>query len=566
MMGGAKRRSKVYVDDHQNTDTNPLPPSPPHTHSPSHELAVNLCVGMLDCPSLVKVEGVCSGDLVMGLLSGYSTIGGPPNFDTCTRDVYDGGRKVGADQAERMVNEVGECMRILHEKGISHGDLYGHNILVKKGLGLGEDEVCYVSDFGAAFFYDEEKEWGRLVEKIELRAFQVLVEEVMNITEVRERDYYDRMIVEYMEDYAKSLGEVAENGGGFDSVSPRLYSAKTDMFRSWPRFVRICVGYLTAVLFTLSFLSIPLLAVFLLPSCWSSFESRMVSTFFLLTYTASMASKTREWPAFRDIGQLWYEVFNFRFTTSPRDLRKKVKKGQEEDSHFVMAMHPHGIVPLHAVLWSAFCNQFMTDYVTGDSLYGFGAAADVVGHVPFLRNIMGWLSAGSATFDVLKRGLTRGDVECVNRNEGRRPKHLFLLPGGVAEVFESTVGKHAVIFKNRRGLIRLSLECSCQVMPCYVFGGTDFFHNAISGDTWAAKQARKIKMGLTFFWGYAGMPFLPFMPDVTICVGEPVDCTGWDGSDEMIEGKHKEYLDNLVGLFEKYQKVAGYEGGKLEVK
>ncbi|GMH59688.1 hypothetical protein TrRE_jg7489 [Triparma retinervis] len=467
--------------------------------SPSHELAVNLCVGMLGCSSLVPVEGVCSGDLVMGLLEGYETIGGPPNFDTCTRDVYEEGRKVGADQAERAVNEVGECLRLLHAKGISHGDLYGHNILVKKGVGLGENEGCY-------------------------------------------------------------------EGGGFENISPRLYTAKTDMFRSWPRPVRIFVGYLTAVLFTLSFLTIPLLLILLSPSCWSNFESRMASTLILLLYASSIYASPKEWPAFRDLGQLWYSVFNFRFTTSPLSLRSQVSLGQESTSHFVMAMHPHGIVPLHAVLWSAFCNQFMTDGVTGASLYGFGAAADAVGYVPFLRNIMGWLSAGSASRDVLKRGLTKGDVPCVNLNGGRRPRHLFLLPGGVAEVFESAVGEHAVVFKGRRGLIRLSLECGCEVMPCYVFGGTDFFHNAIKGDTWAAKAARKLKMGLTFFWGHLGMPFLPFTPSVTICVGDVVDCKGWDGSEEEVERKHSEYLDKLEELFEKYKKVAGYEEAVLEIK
>ena len=49
-------------------------------------------------------------------------------------------------------------------------------------------------------------------------------------------------------------------------------------------------------------------------------------------------------------------------------------------------MHPHGIVPFHAILWAAYCDQH---YVYEDKqLYGFGAAADVVGYLPFLRNIM----------------------------------------------------------------------------------------------------------------------------------------------------------------------------------
>ena len=38
---------------------------------------------------------------------------------------------------------------------------------------------------------------------------------------------------------------------------------------------------------------------------------------------------------------------------------------------------------------------------------GFGAAADVVMYLPFLRNIMAWLSAGSASYKALKEGLVK---------------------------------------------------------------------------------------------------------------------------------------------------------------
>lgn len=69
----------------------------------------------------------------------------------------------------------------------------------------------------------------------------------------------------------------------------------------------------------------------------------------------------------------------------------------------ILAMHPHGIVPLQAVLWSAYCDQYFRD---GDRfMYGFGAAADVVAYVPYLRNFLFWLSAGSASYNVLRDGL-----------------------------------------------------------------------------------------------------------------------------------------------------------------
>ncbi len=76
-----------------------------------------------------------------------------------------------------------------------------------------------------------------------------------------------------------------------------------------------------------------------------------------------------------------------------------------DDEQFIMAMHPHGIVPLQAVIWAAFCDQYFDDPESKKSLYGFGAAADAVGYVPFLRNIMGWLSAGPADYKTLKKGL-----------------------------------------------------------------------------------------------------------------------------------------------------------------
>lgn len=40
-------------------------------------------------------------------------------------------------------------------------------------------------------------------------------------------------------------------------------------------------------------------------------------------------------------------------------------------------------------------------------MYGFGAAADVVMYIPFLRNVMGWLSGGPASYKALKDGLTK---------------------------------------------------------------------------------------------------------------------------------------------------------------
>jgi hypothetical protein len=63
---------------------------------------------------------------------------------------------------------------------------------------------------------------------------------------------------------------------------------------------------------------------------------------------------------------------------------------------------------------------------------------------------------------------------------GRTPRHLYILPGGIAEIFTSTPGKHTIVAQ-RKGLMRLSLETGAHLYPCYVFGGTDFYDNLATG-------------------------------------------------------------------------------------
>ena len=109
-------------------------------------------------------------------------------------------------------------------------------------------------------------------------------------------------------------------------------------------------------------------------------------------------------PLARKVGQLWYEVFDFHTNISPAVAVEKVKEG--DLFQVACAMHPHGIVPFHAILWASYCDQYMTDRKTKKTLYGFGAAADVVMYMPFLRNIMGWLTAGPADYKTLQQGLT----------------------------------------------------------------------------------------------------------------------------------------------------------------
>jgi hypothetical protein len=49
---------------------------------------------------------------------------------------------------------------------------------------VGQDDVAFtvkLSDFGAAFFYDRQSNYGKMLEAVELRAFAILVEELHSL-------------------------------------------------------------------------------------------------------------------------------------------------------------------------------------------------------------------------------------------------------------------------------------------------------------------------------------------------------------------------------------------------
>ena len=128
--------------------------------------------------------------------------------------------------------------------------------------------------------------------------------------------------------------------------------------------------------------------------------------------------------------------------------------------------------------------------------------------------------------------------------------------------------RHAIVFKKRTGLIRLSLETGAELLPTYVFGGTDFFHNLATHDNLLSRLSRRFRMGLTLFFGQFCLP-VPFQAKVLLCVGEPIPVKKWTGEgkipEDLIDDLHSKYLNSINDLFEKYKSVGGYPDAHLEI-
>ncbi|KAA0972848.1 leucine-rich repeat-containing protein kinase family protein [Pseudomonas sp. ANT_H12B] len=147
--------------------------------SPLHEM--NACITAGIHPNLIRVEGrivdhpQAQAGLVMQLIDpSYRNLAGLPSLASCSRDVYANDTRFSAGVGLRIASGIASVAEHLHQHGITHGDLYGHNIL------WNEQGDCLLGDFGAASFHATSNSLeSRALQRIEVRAFGVLLGELL---------------------------------------------------------------------------------------------------------------------------------------------------------------------------------------------------------------------------------------------------------------------------------------------------------------------------------------------------------------------------------------------------
>lgn len=164
--------------------------------SPADEMAAVLAAGAHE--SLVTVLGRVhghpdedatgpeatkfQGGIVMQLVPPhYAVLGQPPSLATCTRDRFREDASLSASCVLSMLTGIAGAAAHLHARGISHGDLYAHNILASS-----EDAHALLGDFGAATVYGHGSAGDCEVEKLEVLAFAHLIEDMLGL--IREED------------------------------------------------------------------------------------------------------------------------------------------------------------------------------------------------------------------------------------------------------------------------------------------------------------------------------------------------------------------------------------------
>ncbi len=147
--------------------------------SPVNEM--NACLAAGSHPHLIDVLGKIknhpqqNNGLVMSLIPPhFSNLGNPPSLQSCSRDVFDANTNFSLQQVLKIAKGIASVCTQLHSSGINHGDLYAHNIL------FDGDGNHLLGDFGAATFYNTQSEEAEAIQKIEIRAYGCLLDDLLS--------------------------------------------------------------------------------------------------------------------------------------------------------------------------------------------------------------------------------------------------------------------------------------------------------------------------------------------------------------------------------------------------
>lgn len=153
---------------------------------PKDEL--NACLKVGNHINLVRSLAQVNEDdylaLIMNLIpEHFHNLGLPPTFTTCTRDTFPENFNLSIEKISMIVTQMISVFEHLHENKVCHGDLYAHNTM------FDDNANVIFGDFGAATMYHMLTDAQQhAIKKIEHRALQHFIDDLLNICDEKDRD------------------------------------------------------------------------------------------------------------------------------------------------------------------------------------------------------------------------------------------------------------------------------------------------------------------------------------------------------------------------------------------
>ena len=142
---------------------------------------IHCCLQAGDHPNLIKVKSQIKAQDQLGLVmelipGGYSNLGLPPSLETCTRDTFHENAKLTSTEVLKIAKQMLSAIKHMHDKQVSHGDIYAHNTMVNESYEL------LFGDFGAATDLSNlASNQKNFMQAIEVRAIGNMLDDLLNL-------------------------------------------------------------------------------------------------------------------------------------------------------------------------------------------------------------------------------------------------------------------------------------------------------------------------------------------------------------------------------------------------
>ncbi len=216
----------------------------------------------------------------------------------------------------------------------------------------------------------------------------------------------------------------------------------------------------------------------------------------------------------------------------------------------LVAVFPHGVFPLGLFLASGATEEIFPNH--GPEVRHVGAVASVFFWLPLLAPLLTWIGCIPATLRGIRETLRGGG--CV-----------FLLPEGIAGVFQASFVRERVFLKTRKGFVRAAISSGANLVPAYVFGQSHLLSVLPGSGSLLEKWSRKIRVSMSLFFGEFFLPIPRAIP-VWVVVGEPIACELSEvPSEEEVDRVHARFCEALVALFDRHKHAYGWGSKVLEI-